>query len=279
MKIAMSQITTMPWPLGTDLPAFAKAGFRAVELQIDKVNRFVADSSVEALLDLLGELSLKPSGAIGLAPAGPALLLARGETFSAYLKSLRTQFELCRAIGLDQIGIGADATKWKSEENWQRQAVTNIREAARIADDLGVRIGLEFMSLGAPVGPFILDTLAETRELVAEADRSTVGYNLDFFHHYRSGGTIEELQTINPAELLGVHVTDVGPGDKATLGDGDRVLPGDGVAPVLGYRDALLGAGYEGYWTLELLNEPLWKLDPGEASRLGMASMQAFTAV
>lgn len=278
MKIAMSQITTMPLPLSADLPAFARAGFAAVELQIDKVNQFVAGASVAALVDLLDELELEPSGAIGLAPPGPALLLARGKEFDAYLGSLRGQLELCRTIGIDQIGIGADAAKWAAEERWERQAVANIREAALIADDLGVRIGLEFMSLGTPIGPFILDSLARTRELVAEVDRPVVGYNIDFFHHYRGGGTVEELTTVDPADLVGVHVTDVGPGDKAALGDGDRLLPGEGGAPVAAYRDALVGAGYQGYWTLELLNEALWKMDPYEASRLGMGAMRAFTA-
>ena len=278
MKISMSQITTMPLPLAEDLPAFARAGWTAAELQIDKVNRFVAAASVEALVDMLAQLGIEPTGAIGLAPSGPALLLARGAVFDEYLVSLRQQLELCRRIGIDQIGIGADASKWKGEENWRPAAVRNIREAARIADDTGVRIALEFMSLGAPIGPFILDTLAETRQIVAEVDRASVGYNIDLFHHYRSNGTVDELKTVEARDVVGVHVTDVGPGDKPGLGDGDRVLPGAGVAPMAGYRDALIGAGYDGYWTLELLNEELWTLDPEETARLGMAAMKAFAA-
>ena len=278
MKISMSQITTMPLPLVDDLPAFAAAGFDAVELQIDKVNRFIATASVEALVDMLAKLGLKPTGAIGLAPSGPALLLSQGDEFATYLTSLRQQIELCRQIGLDQIGIGADATKWKADEAWQANAVRNIREAAKIADDNGVRIGLEFMSLGAPVGPFILETLADTRKLVAEVDRPAVGYNIDLFHHYRGGGTVEELHTVDPRDVVGIHVTDVAPGDKPSLGDGDRVLPGEGVAPLVAYRDALLGVGYGGYWTLELLNEKLWEMNPNDAAKLGMASMQAFAA-
>ncbi len=278
MKISMSQITTMPLPLADDLPAFSRAGFTATELQVDKVNRFIATASVEALVDMLEALKLKPTGAIGLAPSGPALLLARGSVFDEYLKSLREQLELCRRIGIDQIGIGADASKWREEASWQSGAVANIREAAKIADATGVRIGLEFMSLGAPIGPFILDTLSETRKIVGEVDRASVGYNIDLFHHYRGNGTVDELKTVKASDVVGVHVTDVGPGDKPALGDGDRVLPGDGVAPMIGYRDALIGAGYDGYWTLELLNEKLWKLAPEETSRLGLAAMHTFAS-
>jgi 2-keto-myo-inositol isomerase len=276
MHIAISQITTMPLPLKEDLPAFSKAGFSAVELQIDKVNRFVATSSADALVELLANLNLKPTGAIGLAPAGPALLLARGETLVDYMRSLRQQLELCRAIGIDRIGIGADAAKWKQEDDWLAKAVANVKEAAKMAEDTGVRIALEFMSLGPPIGPFILDTLAETREIVAEVDRPSVGYNVDLFHHYRSSGTVEELNTLDAADVFGIHVTDIGPGDRPALSDGDRVLPGDGVAPLRAYRDALTEAGYKGYWTLELLNENLWNMDPYEAASLGMAAMRRF---
>jgi sugar phosphate isomerase/epimerase len=78
MKIAISQITTLPVDLELDLPAFAEAGFTAVELSLEKVNRFVAKKSVAALREMLVRLGLTAVGAIGLAPLGPALLLSRG---------------------------------------------------------------------------------------------------------------------------------------------------------------------------------------------------------
>lgn len=278
MKICMSEITTLPLPLSEDLPAFAKAGFRAVELSIDKTNRFIASSSLERLVGLLSDLEMTATGAIGLAPQGPALLLARGATFDDYLKLLREQFELCRALGIAQIGIGADASKWRDEEVWQPGAVANVKRAAEMAADNGIRIGLEFMSLGAPIGPFILDTLAETKAMVGEVDHPAVGYNIDFFHHYRGGGNVEELATADPARIIGVHVTDVGPRERQALGDGDRVLPGDGVLPVMDYRDALIAAGYDGYWVLELLNEALWKRDAVIVAEMGKRAMDQFAS-
>lgn len=278
MKLCMSQITTLPLKLEDDLPAFSAAGFRNIELSIEKVDRYIDEHSIQQLVDLLASLELHASGAIGLAPSGPALLLARGEAWNSYLPTLQSQFELCSKLGIEQIGIGADASKWLEDDKWHDNAVRNIREAASIADDYGLRIGLEFMSLGTPVGPFVLDNLRETRELVERVGHSAVGYNVDFFHHYRSGGTVAELRAVKASDLVSVHVTDVTAGEMSALTDSDRLLPGEGVAPVRDYRDALREAGYQDYWVLELLNEELWQREPGDVARLGKEAMERFAS-
>jgi 2-keto-myo-inositol isomerase len=279
MKISMSEITTLPAPLVEDLPAFAAAGFDAVEIQIAKVERYLEEHTIGALVDLLAKLDLKPTGAIGLAPTGPALLLSNGAQLDSYLSGLRRELEICRDLGIDNIGIGADAARWMTHPTWQKSAVDNLRRAGRMAADHGLRIGVEFMSLGAPIGPFVLDTLVATRELVGEAGDPAVGVNVDFFHHFRGGGTVEELAALGTDEIVGVHVTDVRDLPKNELGDGDRMLPGDGVIPLADYRQAILSTGYQGYWTLELLNEELWKNPLVETARIGLAAMRKFEAL
>lgn len=279
MKISMSEITTLPAPLEEDLPAFAAAGFDAAEIQVAKVQRYLDRHEIGELVDLLAGHGLKATGAIGLAPSGPALLLSRGAQFETYLAGLRREFEICKALGIDNIGIGADASRWVDDPAWQKGAVGNLRRAGRMAADHGLRIGVEFMSLGEPIGPFVLDTLAETRRLVGEANDPAVGVNVDFFHHFRGGGSVAELASLGRGEFVGVHVTDARDMAKSNLGDGDRVLPGDGVIPVGDYCDAIMSTGYDGYWTLELLNEDLWKKPPLDAARIGLASMRAFMAL
>jgi 2-keto-myo-inositol isomerase len=278
MQVAISQITTLPANLEVDLPAFSRAGFRAVELSLEKVTRYVQRKSNLALRDLLEELELRAVGAIGLAPKGPALLLSRGDTFSTYIASLRRQLALCRELGVDRIGIGADASKWRVEGRWQKNAIENVKVASRIAEDEGVRIGLEFLSLGPPIGPFILDSLESTMSLIEAVSSSALGVNVDFFHHFRSGGSSEDLSTIEADCIVTVHVTDVLDRPLAKLTDGDRVLPGEGVLPIFEYRDAIFSAGYNGAWTLELLNEMLWHADVDLLAPRAAEAMQFFVA-
>jgi 2-keto-myo-inositol isomerase len=253
VKIAISQITTLPAELELDLPAFARAGFTATELSLEKVNRFVAKKSIAALREMLVRLGLKAVGAIGLAPSGPALLLSRGAEFQAYFKSLKEQLELCRALDIDQIGLGADASKWALEDKWQAGAVKNVKLAAQLADDFSMRIGLEFMNLDAPIGPFVLDSLASTRQITEAVAHPAIGIN--------------------------VHVTDVAEGQIQDLADSDRTLPGEGVLPLEDYREVILATGYEGYWTLELLNKDLWLRDARDTAQLGADAMARFAAL
>ena len=278
MKIAISQITTLPADLEVDLPAFAQAGFTAVELSLEKVNRFVAKKSIPALQEMLAELGLNAIGAIGLAPSGPALLLSRGTEFQSYFRSLKDQLALCRALGINQIGIGADASKWMGEDNWRAGAINNVKLAAELANDFGMRIGLEFMSLDVPIGPFVLDSLVSTQQITEVVAHPAIGINIDFFHHYRSGGSVEQLSKLTETQVVDVHVTDLAGGKILHLDDGARLLPGNGVLPLSQYRDAILATGYKGYWTLELLNKDLWSREVAETARLAADAMTSFAS-
>jgi sugar phosphate isomerase/epimerase len=278
MQTAISQITTLPAELEVDLPAFSRAGFRAVELSLEKVTKYVQQKSTAALRDYLDTLRLTVVGAIGLAPKGPALLLSQGDTFSTYLASLRQQLALCRELGVPKIGIGADAAKWKLEDDWHANGSRNVREASRVAADEGVRIGLEFLSLGGPIGPFILDSLELTKRIVEEVSSTAVGINVDFFHHFRSGGTADELSTLQSDQIFAVHVTDVADRPLEQLTDSDRVLPGEGILPMKEYRDTIQATGYKEAWTLELLSEELWASNVDAAASQSMDAMQRFAS-
>ena len=56
-------------------------------------------------------------------------------------------------------------------------------------------------------------------------------------------------------------------------------MPGDGVGPLKDIERLALAQGYEGYVSLELFNEELWKQNPTEVAQLGMDKMQAYFAV
>lgn len=64
-----------------------------------------------------------------------------------------------------------------------------------------------------------------------------MGVNVDLFRHFR-GVSVVELAALSRAEIVGVHVTDVPDLPKAELGDGDRMLPGDGVIPPRGILES-----------------------------------------
>ena len=81
--------------------------------------------------------------------------------------------------------------------------------------------------------------------------------------------------------LVGVHVNDL---RDPTRGWADRVLPGGGVAGVPAILGALEGAGWEGYYDLEIFSDngafgaaypdSLWDVGPAELAHRGRESFR-----
>lgn len=277
MKISISELTTYPANLDDELAAYSEAGFHAVELSLEKIGKYLTGRPTTVLEELLAELGLTASGAVSFAPQGPSMLLSSGAAFDRYLASLRPQLALCENLGIRVVGVGADAERWRLNVDWHPQAIRNLRTAAAVAADHDIRLAIEYLSLGEPIGPFLLDTLAKTKALVDAADHPSLGLCVDFFHHFRGGGTALELGSLSSGEIANVHVTDVKAKVRQALGDADRAMPGAGVAPVANYRDAIIATGYDGYWTLELLDPELWEQDVSVVAGEGVSAMREFS--
>ncbi|KRB30930.1 hypothetical protein ASD99_21170 [Mesorhizobium sp. Root695] len=278
MKICISEITTLPTDLEADFKAFAATGWTAVELSIEKADKYLAAHSLVDLKALLSKSGLTPIAAIGLAPTGPGLFLARGADFDAYMVSLKRQILMCEELGIRCLGIGADPGRGVTGKEWVEGAVRNVRVAADLAQAHDVAIGVEALSLNPPIGPFLLAALNETRQFVEKVDHPAVGINFDVFHFIRSGGTLADIAALRPSQVLHVHICDLPDMLPDSWEDKHRLMPGDGALQLKAIRDGLLARGYDGYWALELLNEDYWAEDPVKVAAVGKTAMENFVA-
>ena len=119
---------------------------------------------------------------------------------------------------------------------WQF-AVTNLREAAKYAADLGVKLAIE------PINRFetdLVNTVDQGLELVREVGADNVGLLLDTFHM-----NIEEKDI--PAAILRAagHIVEV------HASANDRGTPGEDHLPWAKIAAALAQAGYEGPLIIE----------------------------
>ncbi len=95
-----------------------------------------------------------------------------------------------------------------------------------------MRIVLEFLPIMA------VRTLAEAVAIVEQVDDPSAGVLIDMLHLVRSGGTLADVDTVDPALLPYAQLCDVmpvAPDDARGLLDEalhGRLLPGDGVAPI-----------------------------------------------
>lgn len=225
-------------PLGT-LEAAAGAGFTSVGLRLDTLGddpnlpelahrlRERADALGLHILDVEVARLSPGAGAPGTqgdqGTPGPLHLLAAASV-------LRADHLL---VVLDAPSGAAPARTWASGP---------LRELAARAEDVGVRLALEFMPFSA------VRTVAEALDLVEAGGARSIGLVVDLLHLVRGGGDAALLHTL-PAELIAyAQVCDapargpLGSPDLAALAHEarhERLVPGDGELDLRGLVAAL----------------------------------------
>ena len=101
-------------------------------------------------------------------------------------------------------------------------------EALELGEKMGVPPLLELWGTHPVLGP-----LSHGIYVTVAAGRADASLLLDVFHLYKSGTPFTALKQINGASLHVMHLNDYPQAaDSSTLNDGNRVYPGDGVAPL-----------------------------------------------
>ena len=150
-----------------------------------------------------------------------------------------------------------------------------MREIAREAERLGLRLAVEPFQREGIESWSILNTLGDAAEFVDEVGSDAVGIQFDVWHLWNSTDVLDEIPRY--AHLIaGVHVSDW---REPTRGWADRVLPGDGVADLPAILGALDDVGWDGFYDLEIFSDngafgsaypdSLWDLDAAELARRG----------
>jgi len=121
-----------------------------------------------------------------------------------------------------------------------------------------------------------LSRLGELMYVAYESKHPDACVLLDVYHLYKGGNDFESLPLLNGSRLGLLHMNDY-PADppRETIGDADRVYPGDGVAPLSRVLNLLKEIGYCGVLSLELFNPAYWQGDPAEVLRIGLEKTKA----
>jgi sugar phosphate isomerase/epimerase len=258
---SISQVSTLAASFGEDVRAYAAAGVDGIGVWESKLG----DGS-------LAELRASGLGCATAVPAVPSVhplpLLPGPETVrervDALLRSLEVLAPYAPAAILCFTGPGDRET-----------AVRGVRELAREAERLGLRLAVEPFQAEGIESWSILNTLGDAAAFVDEVGSDAVGIQFDVWHLWNTPGLLEEIP--RHAHLIaGVHVDDW---REPTRGWADRVLPGDGAADLPAILGVLEDVGWQGFYDLEIFSDngafgsahpdSLWDLDAAELARRG----------
>lgn len=119
------------------------------------------------------------------------------------------------------------------------------------------------------------NTIESALDILALSDHSRASTVLDPFHIVRGGGSMESMAMLQGKQIAISHFNDaptIPPLERQQ--DADRVWPGDGLLDLHRYLTLLQNTGYEGWLSLELFREDLWREDPFKVARLAREKMR-----
>lgn len=272
---SISECTTFPRTFAEDVVAYREGGADGIGIWELKLSK----SGDAENLALLRESGLRATICVPEVPS-----IYPDAYFAEPLEPRERTQRLCDAIRrlapFDPVGIlvvlGDPAGRDLAE--MRRVTVQGVREAAAVAADLGIKIGVEFYRQASGS---MLNTIVETAGLVDEIGAPNVGMVVDLWHAYPNPKLVEDLHTYAP-KFLAVQVNDV---REPTRSWADRVLPGDGVMDLPAALGAAEAGGYDGWYDLEIFSDDgrfgnafpdsIAAMDPVEVTRRGVAGFRA----
>lgn len=200
----------------------------------------------------LDEQGMRATCGTGLGPATD-ITSADGAVRAAGMAHLRACLEGCAALGSPALG-GVTYAAWGVFPPYEQQAaararcIESLREAGRIAANLGVTICLEILNR---FEGYLINTVEQGLALLDEVGSPAVKLHLDTFHL-----NIEEDDIAGAIRLAGGQI------GHFHCSENNRRMPGRGHIPWGDVRAALDAAGYQGWLTIESFVQPGEEVGP-----------------
>jgi 2-keto-myo-inositol isomerase len=267
MKLTYHGATSMRSDLQTDILASARAGFKALELEDQKIDNYLKDHSLSDLKKLLDSNHIEPASINSVEFIG-----FQGEAYPKIQAYCLKLSQFAEAIGCKALVTVPSPTPQTLDGKpvifvpWDRvvaEYVTVLQDLSAIAKPFGVKLAFEFLGFGwctvrTPRGAY---------EIVKRTVRDNVGMNFDTCHFYGGGGLLSEMDEVDARKIITFHINDLEDVPKEAITDAVRLLPGSGVIPLADICKKMKSIGYNGNCTVELFRPEYWDWDPYELAK------------
>lgn len=242
LQLAMHQNTSRAAGYRGSLEGWARAGIRYVEINDGLLDRFLEGDTLAGAGRVMTDNGLTPVSAVATLQD----IWLPGPARAQSLETWRRRCEQYKALGLERIYAPSLTNRAVTDEEWAATPEC-IREAGEIARQFDLVAMIEFTRTSTH-----LSTLTSSLQVIRAAAHPSVRPMLDFFHFWSGLSKFEDMDLLQPGELAHAHFQDVLDAPRERTDNNYRLIPGDGIAPVVPMIRKLVEKGYAGALSVEL---------------------------
>lgn len=243
------------------------AGYDGVELWVSDIRSYLKQgNSVSTLAKFIADRGLTVENAISFA----TWMVNDATKRKAGVQELEEEMKMLAALGCRRIAAPPSGVS-KNDPIDFVQAGTYYREILELGRKHKVMPQLEFWGASGT-----LYNLGQALAIAAAANDADARILPDVYHLFRGGSGFNGLKLVNGNAIEIMHINDyLGTKPVNEQTDGDRVYPGDGVAPLKQVMQDLRAMGGTKVLSLELFNKTYWAQDPLLVAKTGLQKMKA----
>ena len=252
MLLSIHQNTSRAAGYRGSLEGWARAGIQYVELNDRLLEAFLENDTLPAAGRVLTDLGLTPVSAA----AGLPDIWIPGPARAASLETWRRRCEQFASLGLQKVYSPSITSRRVTADDFAATPDC-IRETGEIAREYNLTAMIEFLRTSTH-----LATLTSSLKVIREAAHPNVRPMLDFFHFWSGLSKFDDLDLLEPGELAHAHFQDLLETPRELIDNDSRLIPGDGIAPVVRILRKLAEKRYTGALSVELFRSEFVEGDP-----------------
>jgi len=257
MTLALHQNTSAGAGYRRSLEGWAQAGIRNVEITAQLLDEFLKTDSLPAARRVLTDLGLTPVSCA----CGVSGLWEPNPNHAAALENLKARCEVFATLGLARFYAPVTATAKFTLDDY-KAGVDNMRQVGDLARQFNMTGMAEFTRAST-----FISTLGTMLQMKRAAAHPNFTLLFDCYHFWSGQSKFEDLDRLEPGDIGHVHFQDVPDMPRELLDQMTRVIPGDGVTPLVKILRKLADKGYSGPLSVELFLPKFQQGDPYEVAR------------
>jgi len=253
--------------LEKEIDVAAQAGFSAIEPWVQIIQEYLkAGGKTGDIRKRIEDRGLTVEGAISFA----RWIVDDDAVRAEAVEQVKREMDLLAQIGGKRIAAPPAGATDKPGLDLMK-AAERYRTLLELGDKMGIVPALELWG-----GSKNLHRLGQCLYVVIESGHPKACLLGDVYHIYKGGSDFSGLRMISAAALPVMHLNDY-PAEppREKISDRDRVMPGDGIAPLPQILRTLRDNHGSTVLSLELFSPVYWQKDPLEVAQTGLAKMKA----